>query len=145
MATAAVFVEGKGGREVGSSGGNDLSVQERDVPRYKTTNIIAMVLSENDNNLFSFVTTYISLPAYTLFALKSVVTSLPPFHLGWGCQTPQYITRNGGFYFNFHLIINIGINIYIYIINFTIPNWRWIFDFLIFYTIIILERNLSGN
>ena len=48
MATATEFQEEKGGRE-GSGRGNVLSVQERDIPRYKTTNIIAMVLRENYN------------------------------------------------------------------------------------------------
>ena len=65
-----------------------------------------------------------------------ICSSLPPSHSiwGWGCQTPQYITRhstgNGGLYFHFHLIINIGINIYIII--FIIPNWQWRFNNLIF-------------
>ena len=40
--------------------------------------------------------------AYGIYKKKSwqIVPSLPPFHLGWKCQTPQYITRhstgNGG-------------------------------------------------
>ena len=49
MATAAVFAEGKGEREVSSGGGNGLYKEERDILRYKTRNIIVIVLSENDN------------------------------------------------------------------------------------------------
>ena len=52
-----VFVEGKGRREVGSRGGNGLSVQERDIPRYKTRNTMVMVLSKItivQNDLFPF-------------------------------------------------------------------------------------------
>ena len=49
MTTAAVFVEGKGGRKAGSGDGNGPSVKETDTPRYKITNIIVMVLSKNDN------------------------------------------------------------------------------------------------
>ena len=56
------------GREWGlwggcSGGENGLSEQERDISRYKTTNIIVMVLSENvmhQNYLFSFVLLTIS-------------------------------------------------------------------------------------
>ena len=49
MATATVFVERNAGRKVGNRCGNELSVQEIDILRYKTINIIVMVLSENDN------------------------------------------------------------------------------------------------
>ena len=52
-----VFVEGKGVREVSDVDGNALSVQNRDISRYKTTNIIVMLLTEMiilQNDLFSF-------------------------------------------------------------------------------------------
>ena len=49
MATAVMLVERKGGREMGSGGGNRLSVQEGDIPSYITKNIILTLLSENDN------------------------------------------------------------------------------------------------
>ena len=78
-----------------------------------------------------------------------ICSSFSPSHsiCGWGCQTPQYITRhstgNGGLCFHFHLIINIGINIYILLfLLFQIDNEDsiiWFSD-----TIIILDRNLSG-
>ena len=48
----------------GKRGGNGLKVQERHIPRNKTTNVIVMVLSENDNTLKkkSFVLLNISFP-----------------------------------------------------------------------------------
>ena len=44
MATPSVFVEGNGERDVGSGVGNGLSVRERDILRYKATNIIVVIL-----------------------------------------------------------------------------------------------------
>ena len=44
LAAAVVCVEGKGEREVGSESGNALSVNERDIIRKNTRNIIVIVL-----------------------------------------------------------------------------------------------------
>ena len=49
LSTAAVCVEGKVEREVGSRGGNRLCTRKRHTREQNTTNIIVNVLSENDN------------------------------------------------------------------------------------------------
>ena len=62
-------------REVFSGGGNGLSVQERDIPRFKTTNIIVMVLSENCNT--SKLSSFLCIAEHFLPSQITLLDNLP--------------------------------------------------------------------
>ena len=63
------------GRQAGSGGGNELSVQEMDIYRYKTANVIVMVLSENQNT--SKLSIFLCIAEQFLPSLITLLDNLP--------------------------------------------------------------------